>query len=143
MMGAATPAQVVAAARGYLGVRWHHQGRSRAGLDCIGLVVRVAHDLGLSEFDVAGYGRNPDSDRLRAGLREHCVERFGSPEVGMVALMRFDIAPQHLAFVVPYEHGGLGLVHALVTARRVVEHRLDVVNLARIGGLFDLPGVAR
>ena len=53
-------AQVVAAGRCYTGVRWHHQGRTRAGLDCAGLIIRTAHDLGLSEFDLADYGRLPD-----------------------------------------------------------------------------------
>jgi cell wall-associated NlpC family hydrolase len=140
-----TPEHVVAAARAYLGVRWHHQGRSRAGLDCIGLIVRVAHDLGLSLADVHGYGRHPDGDRLLAGLRTHCVERSGAaPAPGMVALMRFDIDPQHLAIVVPYAvDSGLAIVHALAPARRVVEHRLDAAHLASIVALFDLPGVAR
>lgn len=138
-----TPEHVVAAARGYLDVRWRHQGRTRAGLDCIGLVVCVARELGLSSADAAGYGRHPDAGRLRAALRTHCVQRSGDAAPGMVALLRFEREPQHLAIVTPYALGGLAIVHALTSARRVVEHRLDDTYRSRIVELFDLPGVVR
>jgi cell wall-associated NlpC family hydrolase len=48
---------IVAAARTYLGVPWRHQGRTRAGLDCAGLIVMVARDLALSDYDSTAYGR--------------------------------------------------------------------------------------
>ena len=34
----------VAAARGYVGVPWRHLGRSRTGVDCIGLVLLAARE---------------------------------------------------------------------------------------------------
>jgi len=139
----ATPLQVVAAARSYRDVRFHHQGRTRAGLDCIGLCIRTAHDCGLSEFDTHDYARMPDGVSLLAGLREHCVERFASPEPGMLALFGFGGPPQHVGFLGNYPHGGLSLIHAYATNRKVVEHRLDIVWQARIVALFDLPGVQR
>ena len=53
-----TSLDVVATARAYLGVPWRHQGRSRLGLDCAGLIVLTARDLGLSDHDRTGYGRH-------------------------------------------------------------------------------------
>lgn len=141
-LAAVTPADVAATARAYLGVRFVHQGRSRAGMDCAGLVVRVAQDLGLSEFDWRGYGRLPEADRMREVMQSQCVElKPGTaPSLGLVALMRFEAEPQHLAIVVDHPHG-LGVVHALMAERKVAEHRLDATWSQRIVALYELPGV--
>jgi len=48
---------IVNAARSYLGVKFRHQGRTRAGIDCVGLLVCVARDLGASDYDATGYNR--------------------------------------------------------------------------------------
>ena len=134
---------VCAAARTWLRVPWRHQGRNAAGVDCLGLLVRVALDLGLAVQDRAGYGRQPGGGALLAELRRQCTERAGPPQPGMVALMRFKREPQHVAFVVPYALGGLAIVHALCTAGCVTEHRLDDAWRRHIVTLFDLPGVER
>lgn len=139
-----TPEQVIACARSYLGVRWQHQGRSRAGIDCLGLLICVAHDLALTEFDVTGYGVHPNGD-LSAGLHAQCiVQPAGTlPAPGLVAEMRFGSEPQHVALVVPYFAGGMGLLHALSQyPRKVVEHRLDDTWRSRIVRLYALPGVS-
>jgi cell wall-associated NlpC family hydrolase len=138
-----TPDVVVAAARDWMGVRWVHQGRSRAGVDCIGLCSMTAQDVGAVVPDVTDYGRYPNADRLREFLQEHCVERFGEPSPGMLALMQFTTEPRHLGFIVPYRHGGLALLHSMPSVGKVAEHRLDTRWRSRIVGLFDLPGVER
>lgn len=137
-----TPSDVAATARRYLGVRFQHQGRSLAGMDCAGLVVRVAQDLGLTAFDWRAYGRLPAGDLMREVMRGQCVElRPGTaPALGLVAMMRFDAEPQHLAIVVDHPQG-LGLVHALMAERKVAEHRLDATWRQRIVALYELPRV--
>ena len=59
--------RLVAQARSYLGVPWRHQGRTRAGIDCAGLVVLVARDLGLTDYDSTAYGRRAQGQ----GFVEH------------------------------------------------------------------------
>ncbi len=137
---AVTPAAVVAAARRLCGVRWQHQGRTLNGLDCAGLVIYVMHELGLSDFDTTDYGRLPHGGRMRALLDEHCT-RVAQMQLGIVALMRFDAEPQHLAIIGDYAFGCWSLIHALAPARRVVESRLDAYWQARIVALYALPGV--
>lgn len=134
--------EIVAAARGWLGTRFHHQGRlkatarQRGGVDCLGLLVGVAQELGLrsrakgavslTALDNREYGHLPDGGVLREVLEAHLLPvTAGGWRAGDVLLMRFDKAPQHLAIVTDYPEGGLGIVHALATARRVVEHPLD------------------
>ncbi len=135
-----SPISVVAAARALLGVRYRHQGRTRLGLDCAGLVILVAHEMSLSAFDTVEYGRLPDSGRMQALLDEHCTR--GTMQAGMVALLRFEAEPRHLGIVADYPHGGWSLIHALATERRVCEHRIDDAWRARIVALYALPGVA-
>lgn len=136
-----TASAVIAAARSYLGVPWVHQGRSRQGLDCAGLAVRVARDLQLSDFDVFGYGRLPDGASLQRALEEaRCTPYRLEP--GALVLMRFRREPQHLAIVGDYLHGGLSLIHGLSTAAAVVEHRLDDAWRKRIVSAWAIPGVS-
>lgn len=138
----ATPSDVVAVARRYLNTRWHHQGRSPAGVDCAGLVICVAHELGLSTFDTRDYGRLPAADAMREVMRTHCTELPADKLApGLVAMMRFESEPQHLAIVSNYLYGGHSIIHALMQSRRVVEHRLDELWLRRIVSLYALPGV--
>ena len=59
-----TRTDIVAAARGWLGVPWRHQGRSRAGVDCVGLVVVVCRSLGLSDHDSTVCGSDSDPTRF-------------------------------------------------------------------------------
>jgi cell wall-associated NlpC family hydrolase len=131
-----TRQDIVAAARGYLGVRWHHQGRSKAGVDCLGLVVVVAHELGLSTADSTDYGRLPDGMRLRNELARHLEFVRGPGEPGDVLLFRFERRPMHVGIV-----SDIGLIHAFANLRKVVEHRLDDAWRARVVSAFRFPGV--
>lgn len=136
--------KIVTAARGWLGTRFHHQGRVRGvGCDCAGLVVGVARELGLSDFDMTGYARQPDGFMLR----HVCDENMTAIPVsdiapGDVLLFRFEADPQHLAIVGDYAHGGLSIIHAYAPSRKVIETRLDDAWRARIVAAYRLPGVA-
>jgi cell wall-associated NlpC family hydrolase len=130
--------QIISAARAYLGVRYHHQGRNRAGLDCAGLLVCVARDLGISTAgDWEGYSRTPDGASLKATLDASAVIPVADYQPGDVLLMRFDKQPQHIAIVTDK-----GIIHSYLAARRVVEHRLDAEWRARIVAAYAFPGVA-
>jgi cell wall-associated NlpC family hydrolase len=130
---------IVAAARDYIGVPFVHQGRSRFGLDCLGLLVRVAHDCDLRLNgaplwlrDEGGYGHYPDADYLRAQL-EAVLQPAKTLFAGGVVLMRHDCTARHLGVVGDYAAGGgLSLIHAYAPAKAVVEHRLDDEWRARI-----------
>jgi hypothetical protein len=104
-------------------------------------VICVARELQQvpPDFDVNGYRRSPDGSMLREC--DALLVAISELQVGAVAVLRFSEAPQHLAFVVPYRHGGFALVHSLEKSGRVVEHRLDSVWRGRIVRLFRFPGV--
>lgn len=131
----ATRADVVNTARSYLGVRFHHQGRTRAGLDCAGLVVRVAHDLGLSTFDHSDYGPTPLGNMMR-GVMDRETNPVAVWQPGDILMMSFVAEPQHLAIVTDH-----GVIHALLANRKVVEHRLDAVWASRIVCAYSYKGI--
>ena len=142
-----TRADVVAEARTYIGVPFAHQGRSRHGIDCVGLPICVARELGLVEpgFDVTGYPRQPDG-RTMLQLCSQTMQRIDRADMtpGDVIVLRFDLHPQHIGIIGDYVHGGLSLIHALGTPDgkgRVVEHHLNKTTMDRFIAAYRLPGV--
>ncbi len=128
---------IVRTAREYLGTRWVHQGRVKGvGVDCIGLLVGVAKELGLTTFDNTNYTRMPDGDILRDNLNEHMVEMTsGRYRPGDVLMMKFVHQPQHIAIVTDLG-GRLGIIHAHMQSRKVVEHGLDALWISRIVAVY-------
>jgi hypothetical protein len=123
---------IIAAARRFLGVKFMHQGRSREGLDCLGLLLVSATEAGVTfdgvdvaTIDVPNYSLRPDTEFLQAQL-ERFLSVVETPQLGDVALLEIDGAPQHLAILSDYPVvGELGMIHAYALSRRVVEHRYD------------------
>lgn len=137
-------ADVVVAARSWIGTPYHHQARVKSvGVDCAGLVVGVARELGLvaPDMDVAGYARRPDGWSFLAWADEY-MARVPRSEMGPghCVVVRFGKHPQHIGIVGDYLHGGLSIVHALA-GRGVVETRLLLDNNMRYVAAYALPNV--
>jgi cell wall-associated NlpC family hydrolase len=139
----ASPQQVVAAARALLGTPWMHQARLPGqAVDCVGLVVLVARQLGLvpAEWDVQGYSRMPDGSLLQ--LCAQHMQPIEALEEGAVIAVRTLRDPQHLAIVAGSPGPGRWrVVHACQRAGRVVETRLLLRPSFGLCGVYRLPGV--
>lgn len=151
-----TPALITAEFRSWLGVPWVHQGRTRHGIDCAGLIVCALGNLGLlpSGFpDPVGYTREPQPELAR--LVERYCARVELAEEGTLVLLRWTPRqdPAHLAYCT-----GRNLIHAYsrqvgrtrgtrtVPAAyeqrgRVIEHRYGEPWLRQTSGVFRIPGV--
>jgi hypothetical protein len=92
--------------------------------------------------DVAGYARQPDGRTFQDGCARYLqpIEPLQALP-GDVVSIAFRQRPMHLGFLADYEHGGLSIIHALMAARKVVEHRLDDEWLARVVGWHRIKGV--
>ena len=141
--------EIVDAARSFLGVKFTHQGRSRVGLDCLGLLLVSAAQVGLTfdgvdvaEIDVPNYSTRPDTVFLRAQL-ERFLMPVTQPRMGDVVLLAIDSAPQHLAIISDYPVAGeLGMIHAYAVSRKVVEHRYDEHWRKATRQIYRLPQLA-
>jgi hypothetical protein len=111
-------------------------GRSRLGLDCAGLLICVARDLGIvpPDFDVPNYRMLPDGKSL-INLCDLHLEP-SKLAVGCVVVIAVDKYPQHLGIVGDYRHGGFSLIHSCnsksVQPPRVIEHRLMFSRVTRL-----------
>lgn len=129
----------IAEARSYVGCRWRHRGRSRYGIDCIGLLVKALAAGGISMRDRLDYGREPWND----GLDKEMVAHFGEPvadlQPGDVVTMRGIGQPEpgHVGLIA--EHGDrLTIIHSY-NARaneRVTEHGIDAEWMNRIAKIY-------
>ena len=127
-------------AREYLGTPYHHQARLKGhGIDCVGLVVCVARELGVLPFDVdvTGYSRIPDGKALMHHLHAHMDavdQRDMQP--GDVICVAFDKWPQHVGILGNYIHGGLSIIHADNQRGQVIETRLMFSDAMRFVAAF-------
>jgi cell wall-associated NlpC family hydrolase len=122
--------QIVKQARYYVELEtpYYHCGRNRYGLDCIGLLVVVAHDLGITDEDNVNYQPDPPPDELTRALKKYCdvlgaVHDFPGPlEPG--DLCQFEIlgVERHAGIYATDEQGNPTLIHAWQSIGKVVEH---------------------
>lgn len=145
-----TKSEIIREARSWIGTRFHHQGRvkknggDRGGCDCIGLIIGVADNVGLtchgrkySEFDRSDYARTPDGSQLQAAFAKYLREiPVSDIEPGDILMFRFDKDPQHVG-IVSNLNDHIGLIHCYMQARGVVEHGLDDYWKERIVAAFE------
>jgi NlpC/P60 family len=137
-----TRSHIVAQARTYLGCKFHHQGRSRHGLDCAGLGLCVALDLGLlpPEYNFSNYGREPDGETFLNEIGRWCtpVEKF---QPGDLLIFRIKINPRHAAIATHIETLDIpGMIHTYKDLA-VTEHLIDAWWRDRIVQAYKFPGI--
>lgn len=129
----------VAEARSYVGCKWRHRGRSRFGIDCVGLIVAATAAGGVQMRDRRDYGREP----FEAGLEREMGEHFGSPlaecdwRPGDVVMMRWENRPEagHVGLLGDGPGGSLTLIHSH-SMSSVIEHGIDAHWRRLILGVF-------
>ncbi len=131
---------IVREARTWIGTPFHHAARVKGvGVDCAGLLVGVAHALGLPVQDDTRYHAQDNLARMRTALARECEIVPEEEDVfpGDVLLLIGRGMPNHLAIF----NGNGGMIHAWRSAGGVVEHKIDeawvdnVVDVYRLRGL--------
>ncbi|MCC7546200.1 MAG: C40 family peptidase [Burkholderiales bacterium] len=137
-----SPLLIVEAARAYRDVPYLHQGRSRAGLDCVGLLIKVGHDVGLipASWDYTHYERAQWPWVMLKEVRRWFVERRDGPYPGDLIVIRPSPRLQHSLHVGIFT--GSGVIHASFLVQRVIEHRLTSEWVYRRRGLYGWLGAA-
>lgn len=92
-------AAFVAAARAYIGTRWRHLGRDAHGMDCVGLVLAAARDVGLSLPEPGYYPRGRSADELIRGIEAVAAHAKSPPAPGDVLLFRAGRLGAHLGIL--------------------------------------------
>lgn len=131
---------LVEAARGYLGVPWRHLGRSREGLDCIGLVLLAARDCGIAVHDPAPYEREPSSQRLRQELSLVLNEvPIADARADDVLVFNLGVYAGHIGIRGDHpDYRVPSVIHAYAPRRRVIEEPLAMIDAGTLTGAFRL-----
>jgi cell wall-associated NlpC family hydrolase len=124
--------QFVWTVREYVGVKWKHRGRTKTGIDCVGLIHVAGKDCGLHEFaDDVEYSRISVGQDLLKPFREHMTEVRLGPDNGLadlhdgdILILRDKVMPQHVG-VMATRYGQKSLIHATVFYGKVVEQFID------------------
>lgn len=137
-----TREQIVAEARTWIDTPFHHQARLKGvGVDCAGVPVGVARDLGLTYADVAGYARVPAKGQFRAVIASVC-DQINLYDVlpGDLMSFAFRFEEQHVAIVSQIDP--IRLIHAWEDIGKVVENDLDAVWMRRLRGCWRFKELA-
>ena len=146
-----TRADIVACARTYVGTPFGHQGRQKGMLlDCVGLPLMVAGELGLKDrFEnlihgglYTKYTAQPLGNFVKDTAARHLVRKpIDQIAPGDVLALRVVSAACHVGMVGDSPEG-LTLIHAQNGAgEKCVEHLLDDQWRSRIAGVFSFPEV--
>ena len=120
-----TPEDFVIAARDWIGVPWRHLGRTRAGVDCVGLVLLAAAKAGLPVPDPAPYARQPQEAALLRGVLAH-GRRVPEARPGDVLVFRMGLYGGHLGIATSHRaYACPGVLHAYAPHKHVVEQPMD------------------
>ena len=116
---------LVAAARSWLGEPWRHQGRGTRGIDCVGLLIRIAHDFNLTEFDITTYNRRAKG----VGFEQHFVNHMN--KISLLDLCESDVIvfrdeqyPCHCAMY-SESTGRPTIIHSHALRRKVIEEGFE------------------
>lgn len=125
------PSSFIFALRSYKEVPYKHQGRSRYGLDCLGLILISLKDCGVNATDESppDYATQFDSQRFIDGVRRRSSLiwsrdlRTPIPQQwnsGTLLIFSFSSKPRHLGIVTCDGQ----MIHAYQSGQKVVEHTL-------------------
>ncbi len=125
------PGEVICdVARSFRGVPYLHQGRTRQGMDCLGLLVATATECGFPPEGIPMvYGLEPEPRQLLEGLDQYLLRLKTQDALpGDILLVRLTItrghprltAPQHLVVLLEDDQ----CIHAARDAGSVIQHPL-------------------
>lgn len=135
--------QLIASARALVGVPWKHQGRTRFGVDCIGLIDLSFRGAGIDWAQLMGvadkrnYGRGAQPELLQM-VRDYC-EPISQPVDGCLIVMKFPTEryPRHFGI-----YAGGNIIHADERVGHVIEHGYRGVWERCRHSLWKIPGVS-
>jgi len=116
---------IINEARKWIGVKWRHQGRTKLGIDCAGLVILVGKALGVVDYDTTNYQRRTHGTSFLKHFRMNMEEKaIVDAQPGDVLLFRDNQFPCHSTIVAEIG-GALTIVHAHALRKKVLEERLN------------------
>lgn len=137
-----TRAEIVAEAQRWVDVPYRHLGRNKFGVDCAGLLIKVAHECELSSFDTTAYSKRPNSQEFLHEIG-NVVARIPKTEAknSAILVMRGPRRPCHLGILEIDKRGQRYVIHSFAPYRKVVRQVLTDEEWDQVVFCYDFPGV--
>ena len=133
---------IIAEARSWLETPWRHQGRTKRGIDCAGLIIRTGNDLKLLNYDVKAYPRHTSRDAFIRHFQANMKEKHVSQrKPGDVLLFKDGIYACHCGIIATKE-GRETVIHAYINRGKTVEEPLIGDFLKKMTHCFEFAGLA-
>lgn len=132
--------EILAEAKTWLGVPYKYLGRSRAGVDCVGLPLVVAKALGITNFDTRSYGMDPSPRALLNGLAAAGFTFVREGETGDLPVLKVQGSPRHVAILERTPAGVIYLLHAWHPAQKVIREPYIPERYGRLSLAYRFPG---
>jgi hypothetical protein len=131
---------IVKAGRSYIGTPFKFRGRSRLGIDCVGLLYCIGQDIGFPIEDDQTYSKFPEPDKFRNIIYAHSKPGDANNlRNGTVAMFKQSIYPLHCGVLV-VDNTGIKVINANMKSRKVVEENWAVWRSLLLD-LREFPGV--
>ena len=133
---------IVACAHTLIGVRFKHRGRDLRGIDCVGVPIYIAKELGIKEWNALGYAARPDTKEFTKLLRESGSTPVPFKEVAhgdmlrMLSLGRF---PVHIGIYEMTPTGQAYVIHSYLPFRKVVRTPLTPQAWTQVQSVWRFP----
>ena len=138
-----TRSRIVEEARTFVGTKWKHMGRTKTGIDCVGLVIVVGRNLGLHDYpdDVAYTRQSVGSDLLKPFIKYgERVSNLNDLKDGDILIMKDAFFPHHVGLLA--SNGDMKtLIHACVHRGKVVEDTLEEFRWKKVMTAFKFKGL--
>ena len=114
---------IINEARKWLGIPWRHQGRTKKGIDCIGLILNVGKSLGLIDYNlrIQNYSRLPDPINTQNTINQYVLQSE-EMDTGDILWIKITNIPMHFAF---YDKEKGTIIHSFQTIGKVAEQTFD------------------
>lgn len=136
---------IIRSARNLLRTPFHHQGRVPGhGIDCAGVLVEIARDLGMPFVDCPSYSRFP-----RHGTMSDYLRKSGCQEIPVSRAIAGDILTfwyqkrdrENHGAVLSERNGTQTIIHAYADIGMVLEQDFDEFWRERVMTAWMFPGV--
>jgi len=129
-------------ARKWVGAPWKHQGRTMRGLDCGGLLIMTAKNLGLPHEDLENYPRDPTATSVLDHLSKMLTKSFKNEIIpGQVGIFREGAYPCHVG-IFSEKDSHLHIIHSLIKRRKTIEEPyISQVGGLQLVGVYDFNNV--
>ena len=133
---------IVRVANTLVGMKYRHQGRGQGSIDCVGVPIYIAHELGLSTWDTTDYGPRPVLHKFNKLIVKTGATRIPMKDLthgDMVQISWEGAAPVHVGIIEIDERGQTWVIHAFMLHRQVTREQVDAKMQRSFVAAWRLP----